>query len=122
MKSLILTILFASTAFAQNATVKFNPPPIFGTTNYFSAPNFSIDPSFSNPKTNFFAYNQSLNGFLASNSASANAQLQIDNMYRSAKIDSFNPNGAADILDALVSGAFNLIFNGNNGTSAYIRL
>lgn len=123
MKSLIFTLLLATSAFAQNqkATVTFNPPPIFGKTNYFGQSNFAIDPNLSSkPKPIFYTYNPTLNGYLGS--GSANPRLQIDNMYKSVKIDSFNPNGASDMVGALVSGAFNLIFNGNNGSSAYIRL
>lgn len=128
MKTCIAFLFFAIVASGQNMQpVLSGLPIIFGKTNIFNTSVYTMGVSSEKPSNQaiFSSYNNvtGLNDmYVAGSEAPLKSTVLLDNMYRGVKIDSFNPNGATNLEESLVSGALNLIFNGNRGRSAFIKL
>ena len=125
MKSLAFALICTCALSAQPLKPLIpNSPVIIGKTNMFKKTVFTISPNVLNSEPAFFAYNPILGTTdnIGGSFAHANARLTVENMHRGVKIDSFNPNGASNFNEGIISGALNLIFNGNTGKSAFLRL
>lgn len=97
----------------------------------FSKQNFSLSLKSFNPanymislksfnsssKYSFSAYNKNtdLNDnytFISDTYKYRNSTFEVENLHRSLKIDSFNPNGANDLGSAVITGLINTVFDG----------
>lgn len=128
MKWCVAFLLFSIAGFGQNIQPILSGLPVsFGKTKTFNASAYMISlSSGTNSNLKFFsAYNPmtTLNDVtLPDSPRPVKSVLLHENLYRGVKIDSFNPNGATSFSEGIASGVLNLIFNGNGGQSAFLRL